>query len=149
MKLKIISSSPQETQTIGKLFVQDIVQKTPPSKTAVVVSLEGDLGSGKTEFLKGVAKGLGIKERITSPTFVIMRQFPLSGKKFRFLWHIDCYRVSASDLSNLFWEEICHNPHNLVFIEWGNKVHNLLPSSYWKVKLKVLGEKERLLTIEI
>lgn len=145
MKVKIISENPLETRQIAGFFIRFLFrQKKLFRKQATIVSLEGNLGSGKTEFLKGVAEELNLKEQIFSPTFLIMKQFPLSHKTFHSLWHLDCYRLkSPQELKELDFPKLLADPHNLIFIEWGNKIRKLLPPQYGVIKFKVKGENQR------
>jgi len=151
MKIKILSESPEETQKIAALFIGTVLkQKNPKQKQALVISLEGNLGSGKTEFLKGVAKGIKLKEKVFSPTFLIMKRFTLQHKLFKFLWHLDCYRLKKiSETRELDLKETIKNPQNIIFIEWGDKIKKLLPKYHWIIKFSIKGESERLLMFEI
>ncbi|MFA5392427.1 MAG: tRNA (adenosine(37)-N6)-threonylcarbamoyltransferase complex ATPase subunit type 1 TsaE [Candidatus Paceibacterota bacterium] len=156
MRIKVFSESPEETQKIASLFINTVLkQKNLKRKQAslrrqaLVISLEGNLGSGKTEFLKGIAKGIKLKEKVFSPTFLIMKRFTLK-HKFKFLWHLDCYRLKKiSEMRELDLKEIIKNPQNIIFIEWGNKIKKMLPKSHWTIKFQIKGEKERLLIFDI
>jgi tRNA threonylcarbamoyladenosine biosynthesis protein TsaE len=157
MRIKILSESPEETQKIASLLINTVLkQKNIKCKQAclhrqaLVISLEGNLGSGKTEFLKGIAKGMKLKEKIFSPTFVIMKRFPLKHERFKFLWHLDCYRLKKiSEMRELDFKEIIKNNQNIIFIEWGDKIKRLLPKNHWTIKFKIKGENKRLLELEI
>lgn len=151
MKIKIISNSASETREVAKCFARFLINKKEllRQKTALIVSLEGQLGSGKTEFLKGIAQGLKLKEKIVSPTFIIMRRFPLTRGNFHFLWHIDCYRLTPYEFQSLPFKEIKNDPHNLVFIEWGDKVKKLLPVKHWWIKFGVKDKNKRILEFNI
>jgi len=157
MKLKILSESPKETRQIAYFLTEAILAQGPFSKTqARVISLEGPLGSGKTEFLKGVAESLRLQEKIFSPTFLIMKSFACppqkSAKKYSFktLWHLDCYRLEGiKNIKDLGFGEIVSDPQNLIFIEWGDKIKKLLPAKHWKIKFTIKGKRKRLLEIEI
>lgn len=97
-------------------------------KHAVVVSLEGELGSGKTTFSQGFAKGLGVKERVLSPTFVIVKPYKIRNTRYEVFYHIDCYRLKKpEELLELGFKEIVENPNAIVLIEWGNRVKRILP----------------------
>jgi len=145
MKIKILSESPEETQKIASLFINTVLkQKNLKRKQALVVSLEGNLGSGKTEFLKGIAKGIKLKEEVLSPTFLIMKRFTLKHKIFKFFWHLDCYRLKKiSEMRELDLKEIIKNSQNIIFIEWGDKIKRLLPKNHWIIKFKIAGENIR------
>jgi len=110
MKKTLLSQSVEETQRIG----QKIGGKL---KGGEIIFLSGILGAGKTELIRGIAKGLGIKSKITSPTFNIMRVYdiPRGGK----LHHFDCYRLQKyQDLVELGWEEILDDPGAITVLEW-------------------------------
>jgi len=151
MELKILSKSPEETQQIAALYISTVLkQKNLKPRQALVISLEGNLGSGKTEFLKGIAKGTKLKEKIFSPTFLIMKKFVLKHKPFKFLWHLDCYRLKKiSEIKELDFTEIIKNPQNIIFIEWGNKIKKLLPKTHWSIKFQIKGENKRVLEFNI
>jgi tRNA threonylcarbamoyladenosine biosynthesis protein TsaE len=158
MKIKIISESPEETQKIASFFTEFILrQGILKRQEALVISLEGSLGSGKTEFLKGVAGFLELKERIFSPTFLIMKSFPLDfprpfvhKKAFKTLWHLDCYRLEKiKDIKDLGFLEVTENPQNLIFVEWGDKIKKVLPKDCFRIKFKIVGDEERILEFNI
>ncbi|MEK7622098.1 MAG: tRNA (adenosine(37)-N6)-threonylcarbamoyltransferase complex ATPase subunit type 1 TsaE [Patescibacteria group bacterium] len=153
--MEIISHSLSETGELAAQIVTDLEEKRRGGKVAMVVALQGDLGSGKTSFTQAVARVLGIKERVTSPTFVIMKTyqwqgFPLPKSKgnpfspWRRLVHIDCYRLEGpADLLHLGWNEIIADRHNLILIEWPERVGNLLTTPTLKIKFEVMGENVR------
>lgn len=150
MKIKVISDSPRETQQIASFFMSAILKRYHPSRHCLVVSLEGPLGGGKTEFLKGIAKFLKIKPKVFSPTFLIMKSFPCADKFFDTLWHLDCYRLKGvREMKELDFPEIMKNPKNLVFVEWGNKIKRILPADYLKIRFKILGDKKRILEFHL
>lgn len=157
MKIKVISESPKETQKIAYFFMQTVFRQYNPKKNGSVISLEGPLGAGKTEFLKGIAKFLKLKEKVFSPTFLIMKSFscPPAGRTgktnfFKTLWHLDCYRIEKSkEIKELDFSEIIKNPQNLIFIEWGNKIKKILPKNHLKIVFKMAGENTRILEFYI
>lgn len=129
----------------GKKLAQKIL-KEPKRSKALVLALEGDLGGGKTTFLQGFAKGLGIKERVLSPTFVIMKRFSIKNKKsnFRDFYHLDCYRIkSPKDLSALDFKKIISDPLNIVAIEWSERIKKSIPSRAMKLKFEFLDKTSR------
>jgi tRNA threonylcarbamoyl adenosine modification protein YjeE len=107
------------------------------------------LGSGKTTFTKEVASLLGIKkEEVTSPTFVIEKIYAIQHKDFTHLIHIDAYRLEKSEeLLHLGWEEITKDKNNLIFVEWGEKVKNILPRETKTIRFEFIDENTR--TIEL
>jgi len=151
MKIKILSESPEETQMIASYLANYLTCCYQSRiKKALVISLEGELGSGKTEFMKGVGKALGLKEAIFSPTFLLMKRFPLKKSYFQFLWHLDCYRLqNKEEVKNLDWQNIVAFPRNMIFVEWGDKIRSLLPSSHWTIRFTAQGEQKRLLEFNI
>ena len=135
----------KETEALAKEFVR----KLSPSKGATVVGLYGNLGAGKTAFVKAIAKSLGIKETVTSPTFVIEKIYELKGKKFSRLIHIDAYRlVSHLELEAIGFKEIKKDPKNLIMIEWPENVIEALPKKFHRIDMRFINEKSRLIKIK-
>lgn len=139
--MKIISKSLVETEK----FAQDFVTKLTPKKDeATLVAFSGELGSGKTTFVQFAAKQFGVSENITSPTFVIMKKFPIPNSQFLTLFHIDAYRLeSGEELAKLGFEEIVANPNNLIFLEWPENVAEVLPGDYLTIKFSFIDEATR------
>ncbi len=132
-----ISTSEEETRKIARQLGKEI-------KTGVI-ALTGELGAGKTTFVQGFAKGLGIKDKIISPTFVLIRQHKFGA---RILYHIDLYRLERiKNIKQLGIEEIISNPDNLVLIEWAEKIKNYLPKETTWINLEKINENERLITV--
>ena len=104
-----ITNSAKETKRLGYMMAK----RFPKNKS--VLALKGNLGSGKTTFLQGFAKGLGVKEKILSPTFVLFKHFKGKNRDF---YHFDCYRVKGKDLNSLGFKDIISNPRNIVAVEW-------------------------------
>lgn len=135
------TNSPSQTKKIGKILAKDLL-KTKLKKTVFTLALEGDLGGGKTTFLQGFAKGLGIKEKILSPTFVILKKFRIKNRKFQFFYHIDCYRLKKSkEILDLGFKEIISNPKNIIAIEWADKIKKVLPKNSIRLKFNFLSKK--------
>jgi tRNA threonylcarbamoyladenosine biosynthesis protein TsaE len=121
----------------------------PRPEGATVVTLSGDLGSGKTAFVKGVAKSLGVHEHVTSPTYVIMKIYDLHRQPFARLVHIDAYRLKgAHHLKVLGWDELVSNPRNLIFVEWPEEAGNAIPSDAVRITLRYSGDNEREISYE-
>lgn len=140
MKIKAVTKSAEETMLLAEKFGNSM-------SVPCVICLEGDLGAGKTTFAKGFAKGLGIDEIVTSPTFTILNEY--DGKKMK-LYHFDMYRLSdAQEAFALGFEEY-FNPKNLkgiVLVEWAENVQSLLPKEHYKVKLLRKSDTERIIEI--
>ena len=141
---KIISSSPQKTMRLGKELA-NVLLADKREEHALVIALEGDLGSGKTTFIQGFAKEAGITLPVLSPTFVVVKSFDIPGKgNYTRLYHIDCYRIdSPRDLQELEWESIVGNPTHLILIEWPSRVRALLPQDTIWLQFRHEGKKKR------
>ena len=118
-----------------------ILHLVPHTHLATVITLSGDLGAGKTTFTQGVARALGVNEKVTSPTFVIEKVYELSGQKWTHLIHIDAYRLKdAHELEVLGWHEIMQEPGNLILIEWPEMVAELIPKSATRITIAGSGD---------
>lgn len=149
MKKENITSSSVQTKKLGEKFAKEIL-KNRSKKKSFIIGLEGELGGGKTTFIQGFAKGLGIKEKILSPTFVIIKRFQLNNltiKQFNNFYHIDCYRIERpKELLILGFKEIISNPKNIVVIEWANKIKKIMPKHTFGIKFELIDEKRRRIT---
>ncbi len=114
-----------------------------------VLALVGKLGAGKTVFVKGLAKGLGIGHLVQSPTFILMNVYPVKKRPFNKLVHVDCYRLdNAQDLHNIGLDEYLRDKKALVAIEWAEKVQGMLPPHTVTVRIKTTGKNERRITMD-
>lgn len=146
--VRYLSNGANETKKLAKLLVKEVFH-LKSGRGASVIALVGALGSGKTTFIQGFCKGAGIKKRITSPTFVITKNYKLKTKNFNKIYHIDCYRIQKpNELLKLDFKEIIANPQNIVLIEWAEKIKKILPKNTIWIKFKH-GEKENERKIEI
>ncbi len=135
------SKSTTETEEFAKNFVEGL---EPSASSGRLVGLSGELGAGKTAFVKAVAKALGVKEEITSPTFVILKRFTIHDSRFKNLIHIDAYRLEhPSELENLGWKQLLADPKNLILLEWPEKVADILPQGMIEVSFEYIDEKTR------
>jgi len=143
--MELLSQSPQETQDIAaKLAAKVLLIK--PEGTAAIIALEGDLGAGKTTFVQGFTKALGINEAVKSPTFLLIKKYAAQDK--RHLYHIDCYRVNDyHELLSLEIEEILKDPSNIVLIEWAERIAPILPTDRITVNLQHLAHDTRRISI--
>ncbi len=125
--MKIITKSPEETKKLGEKLAQGL-------KNGGVACFWGDLGSGKTTLIQGIARSFGFK-RITSPTFIICRRYN------KFFWHIDLYRLtSLAEAKAIGLEEILADPKNIVLIEWPEIIKKILPAKSQNFFLKTLAD---------
>ena len=146
---KIHSRNPKDTEKIALDFVASL-EKSREQEQATVVGLYGELGSGKTTFMKSVARAFGVEEIVTSPTFVIQKSYPLKNKRFSNLYHIDAYRLtSGDDLLTLGWERVLGDPKNIIFIEWPEFISSALPASINTVMFETVDETTRDITINL
>lgn len=146
--MKIISKSLEDTKNIAKKFVEDTARALGARERAVVVAMYGNLGSGKTTFVKSVAFAFGIENTVTSPTFVIEKIYKLENQNFDNLIHIDAYRLkSGEELKALGWDDIFKNPKNIIFIEWPENVKDIIPSNAKKIKFNFIDEYTREINI--
>lgn len=132
---KFITKNARQTQTFAKKLAKDF-------KAGGIIALSGQLGAGKTTFAQGFAKGLGVKNKITSPTFLIIRQYPIPGQ-VNFFYHIDLYRLNNIDLKISGLEEILNDLQNVVLIEWADKINESLPNQTKKINLRRLKQDVR------
>lgn len=103
----------------------------------MVIALQGELGSGKTHFAQKFGQVLGVREQITSPTFVLMNFYNIDWCGYKKLIHIDAYRLEKeSELEHLGWQEIIDNPENIVLIEWPERVERLIPKDAKRIHFK-------------
>lgn len=136
--MKYFSKSPGQTIKIAKLFAKEVL-RTKPVKP-VVLALTGELGAGKTTFVKGFVRGAGMKNKVLSPTFIIFKSFDLKKGGFQKVYHIDTYRVGAKDLIDLGLKNFLKNP-NIVIIEWAEKLKKYLPKETIWINFKHGGNK--------
>lgn len=144
MKLeeKNITKSAEETIKIA----ENLAKKIKPGD---FIALFGELGGGKTTFTQGLVKGLNIKKRIISPTFIIIREYDIPGKNYKF-YHIDLYRINMEDyeVSELGLSEILEEGKGIVVVEWAEKMGKFLPKKRKEIYFKYLSENRREITIK-
>ena len=144
----VITKNERETKRLGERVITSL---NPRKRGATVLALSGELGGGKTRFVQGVAHGLGITKRITSPTFVIRKDYLVRSRKtpFRLFVHLDFYRLSRTrDLWGLGLRETFKRSDVLVAVEWAERIKNIIPSYAIKVTFQRLEEHERKIIIK-
>ncbi len=133
---KVISNSPDETEKIGEKLASRL-------RSGDLIALYGELGSGKTCFVKGLARGLKVKQTVKSPSYSIINEY--SGKYPVF--HIDFYRLeNDADIEGTGWLDY-FDYNGIIIIEWANRVKKLLPKRRFDVYFDVLGDETRQLEI--
>jgi tRNA threonylcarbamoyladenosine biosynthesis protein TsaE len=134
---KMYSRSESQTLKIGRILGSCL-------ENGDIVCLEGDLGSGKTVFAKGIAKGIGISEDITSPTFVLVNEY--RGEKF--LYHFDVYRIADSEEFVDSGLDEYFDGTGIVVVEWADKIKDILPPEYIRVVIE-RGQDDNSRVIEV
>jgi tRNA threonylcarbamoyladenosine biosynthesis protein TsaE len=145
---KYLTKSFAQTRKLGESLAKKIL-KEKEKKTAFVLGLRGDLGGGKTTFLQGFARGLGVKQKILSPTFVIMKRFGTGKKSFADFYHIDCYRLQKpEEILEIGFRGIISAPKNIVAIEWPEKIKKFLPKDTLFISFEFIDKNKRKITID-
>ena len=135
--MEFITHSPEETEKIGEALAKSLQPGT-------VLAYRGDLGAGKTAFTRGLARGLGCKETVTSPTYTIVNEY-LGGRLP--LFHFDMYRLASSDdLWDIGWEDYLDR-EGVCAVEWSENVQDAMEDAI-TVTIEKLGENTRRITIE-
>ena len=135
--MEYITHSPAETEGVGAALAARLAP-------GAVIAYRGDLGAGKTAFTRGLAKGLGVKENVTSPTFTIVNEY-LSGKMP--LFHFDMYRLGSEDeLFDIGWEDYLERG-GVCAVEWSENVWGAMEDAI-VVTISRLGEDTRKIEIE-
>jgi tRNA threonylcarbamoyladenosine biosynthesis protein TsaE len=138
------------------VFAREFAASLAPREgSATVVALSGELGAGKTTFVQEVARYFGVEESVTSPTFVIQKNYQLPTTNvqrptanFQHLVHIDAYRLKSShELEVLGWKELIADPGNLILIEWPERVEGAIPDDAVRIRFTADGDT-RTLTIQ-
>lgn len=159
------TSSAKETEKLGEFLARNLrsgsgsvtsilrsVEVKSGGSQALTVTLNGELGTGKTTFIKGLAKGLGIKEVITSPTYVFVRSYsfePIIRQSFHkdILYHLDLYRLENQDkktLQSFGFDEILADPKGIVVIEWAERLSVKINSIIIRFDYEVSGRSVRI-----
>ena len=134
-----LSRSPEETIEFGRKLASSI-------KRGTVIALTGDLGSGKTTFVKGLALGFGVqdKKEVKSPTFVIMHMY----KGSLLLYHFDLYRLNQNqDLQDIGIEDYLCDSNAVSVIEWAERVQSIYDEAHIKINITRVNETSRQLTV--
>ena len=135
--MKFITHSPEETEKVGQALGAVLAPGT-------ILAYEGDLGAGKTAFTRGLARGLGATETVTSPTYTIVNEY-LSGRLP--LFHFDMYRLASSDdLWDIGWEDYLERG-GVCAVEWSENVRDAMEDAII-VRIEKTGEDSRCITIE-
>jgi tRNA threonylcarbamoyladenosine biosynthesis protein TsaE len=128
-------------------FAQELV---PKKDTATLITLSGELGAGKTAFVKMIAQALGVEETVNSPTFVLEKIYLLpEGKMFKRLIHIDAYRLEKGDnLSSIGFDEMIKDAQNIIFLEWPEKITSTTLKPDKNISFQVLPDNSRIISYD-
>jgi len=136
-KFEFISSDAQATVDLGKNFSKEL-------KPGDVIGLNGNLGSGKTTFIKGVLEGLNYKDNVTSPTFTLINEYDANYK----VLHVDFYRDNnLTRWKNIGFEEMINNG-DIILIEWSNLIPELLPNDIYNLDFKHINFNKRKISLK-
>lgn len=135
MEYKIISNDEFDTIELAQNFESEKFEN-------MIICLDGELGSGKTVFTKGIANALGIEESITSPTYTIIKEYMMGEMP---LYHMDVYRLDGNT-DGVGIEEY-FNKGGIVVIEWAKTIKDILPEERLEIKFKIAGDNKRVLVI--
>lgn len=139
--MEIITKNAEDTKELGRKIGSSI-------KGGEIFALSGNLGAGKTTFMQGFAEGLGYSGRLTSPTFILMRQYSLHEKT---LFHLDLYRFEKNikdEIDNLGVTDLWGRKENIMVIEWAEKIKEYLPEKTKWINFEIIGDTERKITYE-
>jgi len=136
-RFEFISSDAQATVDLGKNFSKEL-------KPGDVIGLNGNLGSGKTTFIKGVLEGLNYKDNVTSPTFTLINEYDANYK----VLHVDFYRdKNLTRWKNIGFEEMINNG-DIILIEWSNLIPELLPDDIYNLDFKHINFNKRKISLK-
>jgi tRNA threonylcarbamoyladenosine biosynthesis protein TsaE len=135
-----ITNNEEETVNFAAEYAKNL-------KGGEILALIGELGAGKTVFTKGLAKGLGVNQRLSSPTFVYMKLYEIRNQdKLKKLCHVDAYRAQHEyDLINIGAEDFMGKEDTITVIEWADRIRNILPKRTQYIYFENQGENKRLI----
>ncbi len=146
----------EELQTVATRVLELLIKQKDINGISVL-ALSGDLGAGKTSFMKVLAHAIGVVEEVTSPTFVVMNHYEIESDTgaqktefFAHLYHLDAYRIEEQDeMRVIHFDEILKTEHALVCIEWAERIKELLPAHtmFMDIALDGQSETERTITL--
>ncbi len=142
--MEFFSHSLEDTGKFARAVKAWLVARPGMRGTADIIALQGNLGAGKTHFVKALARAFELSDLITSPTFVIEKIYYMEGQVFTNLIHIDAYRLESDvELHAIGWHEAATDPQNLICIEWPERVGLAVPERALWLSFEVTGETER------
>lgn len=137
--MSFISNSETDTEK----FAFELARTLPPG---TVITLDGDLGAGKTVFARGFARGLGITEPVSSPTYTIVQEYNLPQKGR--LYHLDLYRISGVQAALAFGvDEFLDDPEAYALVEWPERIDGIIPEDALHIQIKHTGNESREISV--
>lgn len=145
------ASGPLSMKKIGVLLAGLLSRSKKNARHPLVVGIVGELGAGKTTLVCGFARAFGVKEKIVSPSFVVMRAFRLRGRKrFRHFVHIDCWRLQSSkEIKELGFLKLIEDRDAIILIEWADRIKDILPLHAVWVSIVSVAPHKRKIVVEI
>jgi len=145
---EVVTHAPNETEKLAAYIVAYLKGDGSEERgTSTIVALQGNLGAGKTVFVKGAAEYLGVPDTITSPTFVIVKLYAIpegTAAPWKKLVHIDAYRLESEDeLNSIDWKNLASDPKNLIIIEWPEQVGLGVPERALWLEFETVDENTR------
>lgn len=141
MTKRVVSHSVAETEDLAKEVLLGISE-------GAVISLYGDLGSGKTTFTSSLAKHIGVRANVQSPTFVLLREYEISHRGLKTLYHLDMYRLESYEHDQLGLRDLFEDKTALIVIEWADKIEHLLPKKRINIRFTNEGESARVIDVD-
>ncbi len=135
---KVVTHTIQQTH--------DLAQQCIAHNTHRVMTLHGDLGSGKTTFAQGILHACGAEGPYTSPTFTIVKEYDIDAYGYTAVYHIDAYRITSADVVELGWHDMMKNTKALVIIEWPENIADVLPDEKQEITCAWVSASERAYT---
>lgn len=147
MEITITNTEEMDVFALKELEILSRTNFLTQETHATVLGLSGELGAGKTAFVKSFAKALGVIESVPSPTFVIARFYPIKKhSRFTQLVHIDAYRIESLDeLRPLGWEKLLNEKTNLIVVEWPENMKEKFPADARMLHFTVVDETTRMI----
>ena len=134
---ELFSSSTEQTEALGVRIAANLLP-------GMLIALRGEIGAGKTCLVKGIAKGLGVKDLVTSPTYIIINEY----QGYIPVHHVDAYRLSGDeDFENTGASELFNNG-GITLIEWSERIPNSIPAGAVTISIQISGEYTRIFQIE-
>ena len=148
--MKFHTLSPLDTKKCAEKFATEIKAGVHKKNGALIIGFVGDLGSGKTTFIKKFARALGVRSSVTSPTFLIQKKYKLKHKNFLSLIHVDAYRIGKpGEMNRIGFGDEIKNKNNIIVIEWADIIKKILPKKIMWVTFKHgKKENERYITVK-